>query len=297
MSIRIAIIADIHGNVPALEAVLADIAEQRVDEVVVGGDLVGRGPQGSRVVQRIRELDLAAIGGNHEDYLLGIRSGDGPPGWDVEEQWAASRWMSAELTDDDVEYLEALPFSLARPGLRLVHGTPQTNRAGVGPWTGDDELAGHWGEVDESLLVCAHTHRPMIRQVPGGQVVNVGSVGLPFNRDQRAQYAIFSRDTGDAAEADASDWQVELRQVPYDLEAIYAIYESTGFLTEGGITAQLLRLELEYATSVLVPFLEWAKFVGVEASAEQLGAFFEIFDPNESLRAFYERVQALRSGD
>ncbi len=73
---RIAVIADIHGNMPALEAVISDLADQAVDEVLVGGDLVGRGPEGSRVVKRVRELGWPAIGGNHEDYLLAFRRGE-----------------------------------------------------------------------------------------------------------------------------------------------------------------------------------------------------------------------------
>ncbi len=76
---KIAVLADIHGNLPALEAVLADIDAQRPDEVLVGGDLVGRGPQGSAVVRCIRERGWRAVRGNHEDYLLGFRRA----GWDV----------------------------------------------------------------------------------------------------------------------------------------------------------------------------------------------------------------------
>lgn len=287
---RIAILADIHGNVPALEAVLDDLAAQAVDEVLVGGDLVGRGPEGSRVTKRIRELGFEAIGGNHEDYLLAFRHGEIPDEWLETEEWAAARWMAAELDDEDADYLAQLPFSLGRPGLRLVHGTPATNRSGIGPWTGDDEVAEHWGEVEEGVLACAHTHRPLVRELDGGMVVNVGSVGLPFNRDHRAQYAIFSDD------GRGTQWQVEMRQVDYDLERIFRVYDASGFLAEGGVTARLLRLELEHAAPLLVPFLEWAKVTGVEATSAQLDAFFAGFRPGGSLREFFQRLQALASG-
>ena len=281
---RIAILADVHGNLPALEAVLEDLARQRVDEVLVGGDLVGRGPEGSKVARRIRELGLPAIGGNHEDYLLGFRDGELSEERRQAEEWAAARWMAAELEDEDAVYLASLPFSLARPHLRLVHGTPRTNREGIGPWTADEELAGYHGEVAERVLVCAHTHRPLMREVGGGLVVNVGSVGLPFNRDRRAQYAIFTADP-------ATGWQVEPRQVPYDLERIFEIYETSGFLAEGGVTARLLRLELEHATPLLVPFLEWAKVVGVPATSAQLEPFFASFRPGQSLREFFRGLE------
>ena len=69
----IAILADVHGNVPALEAVLADLERHPVDEVLVGGDLVGRGPQGRRAVAMIRATGWPCVRGNHEDYLLGFR--------------------------------------------------------------------------------------------------------------------------------------------------------------------------------------------------------------------------------
>ncbi len=279
---RVAIIADIHGNGPALEAVLDDRAAQAIDEVLVGGDLVGRGPEGSRVIQRIRELGFPVIGGNHEDYLLDFRRGEIPDDWRHTEEWAAARWMAAELDDGDAAYLEALPFSLVRRDLRLVHGTPTTNRKGIGPWTGDEELREHLDQVDESVLVCAHTHRPLLRETDGGMIVNVGSVGMPFNRDHRAQYAIFS----DAR----SGWEVELRQVDYDLERIFEIYETSGFLAAGRVTARLLRMELEHAAPILVPFIEWAKRTGVEASAAQLEPFFSVFQPGQSIREFFARL-------
>ncbi|MCP3957894.1 MAG: metallophosphoesterase family protein [bacterium] len=281
---RIAIISDIHGNMPALEAVLDDLAGQAVDEVLVGGDLVGRGPAGSKVTKRIRSLGFPAIGGNHEDYLLDFRRGKVPDEWLDADEWSAARWMAAELDDDDVEYLACLPFSIGRPGLRLVHGTPATNREGIGPWTGDDEMSGYWGAVEEPVLVCAHTHRPLLREIEGGLVVNVGSVGLPFNRDRRAQYAIFTSQAGGA-------WRVEPRQVPYDLEEIFEIYETSGFQAAGGITAQLLRMELEHSTPLLVPFLEWAKVLDVTPTAAQLERFLESFQPGQSLREFFRRLR------
>ncbi|MEM7482506.1 MAG: metallophosphoesterase family protein [Acidobacteriota bacterium] len=286
---RIAVIADIHGNVPALEAVLDHLVGRAVDEVLVGGDLVGRGPEGGRVVQRIGELGFPTIGGNHEEYLLDFRHGRVPAEWDTAEEWDAARWMAAELSDDDVRAIESLPFSLNRPGMRLVHGTPSSNRDGIGPWTGDALLRRHWDEVPETLLVCAHTHRPLVRRVPNGLVVNVGSVGLPFNGDHAAQYAIFER----PSDAPEGAWKVEPQRVPYDLGRTFAAYERTGFLAAGGITARLLRHELEHATPLLVPFLEWARRRGVTPASDRLDEFFTFHRPGESLRHFFERLHAL----
>jgi len=291
--IRIAVISDIHGNVPALDAVLEDLADQRPDEILVGGDLVGRGPQGSAVVRRIRALGWTTIRGNHEDYLLSFRHRDVPERWLHDPEWSASRWMAAELSSDDEEFIDALPFSTASrlaPELRLVHGTPRSNREGIGPWSSEERLGEHLAAIDEPLLVCAHTHRPLHRRVTGGTVVNVGSVGLPFNSDRRAQYAIFERrDIGE------DPWDVDLRRVPYDLDAIRRIYRTTGFLDQGGITARLLAIELEHAAPVLVPFMAWSEAHDEAPTPAALARFLEGFEPGRPLGPFFDRLAALRS--
>ncbi len=193
---RIAVIADIHGNMPALESVLADLETQKVDEVLVGGDLVGRGPQGSQVVRRIADLGWPTIRGNHEEYLLEFRRGKVPADWLETDEWAASRWMATELSDDDEAFIDALPFSLTSrndQGIRLVHGSPRSTNEGIGPWSSNEELSAHLESIDEQVLVCAHTHRPLEHRSGSALIVNVGSVGLPFNGDRRAQYVIFHR--------------------------------------------------------------------------------------------------------
>lgn len=286
---RIAVLSDVHGNVPALEAVMADLERMAPDEVLVGGDLVGRGPQGAEVVRRIAATGWAAIRGNHEEYLLEFRRGQVPDGWLHAAEWSAARWMAAELGEAETAWIERLPFSLASrlaPGLRLVHGTPRSTREGIGPWLADRLLARHLAEVEGDLLVCAHTHRPLHREVDGGVVVNVGSVGLPFNRDRRAQYALFEPDG-------AGGWRVELRRVEYDLEQTFAIYEESGFLAAGGVTARLLRMELEHAVPILVPFLKWTEVAGVEPAEAELPAFLEVYRPGQPLGEFFETLARL----
>ena len=291
---RIAVISDIHGNVPALEAVMADLERVAPDEVLVGGDLVGRGPEGAEVVRRIAATGWATIRGNHEEYLLEFRRGQVPAQWLHAAEWSAARWMAGELGAEEAAWIDGLPFSLASrlaPGLRLVHGTPRSTREGIGPWLSDELLAGHLAEVEESLLVCAHTHRPLEREVPGGLVVNVGSVGLPFNRDRRAQYALFEPRA--ASGAAGGGWRVELRQVEYDLARTFEVYERTGFLAEGGVTARLLRMELEHAVPILVPFLKWTEVAGVDPAEAELPAFLEVYRPGQPLGEFFEALARL----
>ncbi len=288
MSTKIAVFADIHGNLPALEAVLADLEQQAPDEVLVGGDLVGRGPRGSAVVGEIRRRGWETIRGNHEEYLLGFRNENVPPEWLHLEEWAAARWMAAELSEDDVEYLSALPFSVrskTMSKLLLTHGSPKGTSDGLGPWTRSGKLDRLLDEIEGSVLVCGHTHRPMIRELNRGMVVNVGSVGLPFNGDRRAQYAMLDNAGGKC--------RVELRRVEYDLEATLETYRSAGFLEAGGVTAQLLRLELLHATPFLVPFQRWAEAIGVPPEPSRLEEFLDFYEPDEPLRDFFSRIEGL----
>ncbi len=277
----IAILADVHGNVPALEAVLADLDSVAPDEVLVGGDLVGRGPEGSRVTRTISERGWRTIRGNHEEYLLAFRRGDIPPEWHDAEMWAASRWMAAELGEDDVAYLDGLPEALSSelaPDVRLVHGTPRSANEGIGPWTADAAVERHLGSIDQTVLVCAHTHRPLDRQLACGQVINVGSVGLPFNRDPRAQYVLL-RPAGDRVD-------VEFRRVPYDRDETRRIYRRSGFLEAGGATARLLLKELDEAAPFLVPFLSWAEAEERPPLDDSVDAFLAVYDPDRQREFF-----------
>jgi putative phosphoesterase len=285
----IAVIADVHGNVPALEAVLDDVLRQAPDEVLVGGDLVGRGPEGSRVVRRVREMGWRGVRGNHEDYLLGFRRQDVPRAWLHTDEWSASRWMVAELTDADVAYIDSLPLSihsLVAPNLCLVHGSPRSNNDGLGSWTTDEQLEDHLGNIDGDVLVCGHTHRSMRRELGGGLVVNTGAVGLPFNRDRRAQYAILH--------VGPEGCTTEFRKIGYDVARTVGVYESSGFLEHGGVTARLLRMELENAVPFLVPFTKWAEVERRPIEESQLDPFLDFYNPDEPMRTFIERLAALR---
>jgi hypothetical protein len=117
-------------------------------------------------------------------------------------------------------------------------------------------------------------------------VVNVGAVGLPFNRDRRAQYAIFEL-SGDLP-------QVEFRKVEYDLNQTVRDYGTSGFSSHGGATARLLLLELEQAAPFLVPFIEWARARGVSPLESEIGAFLDFYDPEESFRSFACRLRELQ---
>lgn len=292
MTRRIAVLADIHGNMPALDAVIDHIERAGVDEVIVAGDLVGRGPQGAAVIERIWERGWPSVRGNHEDYMVSFARKLVPADWLESEYWVASRWMAAGLTTAHIDYIAALPDALRAQQtalLHIVHGTPRSNNEGIGAWTDPALLEEFMGALAPTpVLICAHTHRSYIaRTAGGGQVVNVGSVGMPFNGDPRAQYAIFSCD-------DASNTvEVALQQVEYDRDALFDIYDKTDFLGACGFTSFFLKLELAHARPFLVPFLRWSEHVGRDACApESTQAFLDIYDYLMPTEEFMRRLTA-----
>lgn len=288
---RLAILADIHANLFALDAVIDDLKTREVDEVIVAGDLVGRGPQGSAVVERIWEQGWSCVKGNHEEYLINFWRRNIPPEWYDQEHWSGARWMSEELGQEHIEYLEALPFSLTPktcPDVFIVHGSTRSNQEGIGSWTDPEVLSEIFELVPttHNLLVCAHTHRPLDLEVQRGQrVVNVGSVGLPFNGDNRAQYVILEPQ-------DDGVYNVEFIQVEYDRQELLDHYASSGFLEKGGITSAMLRHEVLHAKPFLVPFLRWCEGHQVDPTSERIPWFLEAYDHTKSLKELVEQLEA-----
>ncbi len=248
---------------------IADLAAQAPDEVLVAGDLVGRGPGGERVARQIIEIGWRSLTGNHEELLLLCRNQTRPLNLSNTAMGDAADWMAEELSNEVSDFLQDLPFSLRaeqKPEqLLVVHGSPKGVSDGLGPWTPDSVLQQHATETEAQVLVCAHTHRPLDRTFSGGRVVNVGAVGLPFNRDPRAQYAIF--------EVSETTITVHRRAVAYDLQTTLSYYHSSGFSDHAPVIAELLRRELLQARPFLVKFIEWASRNNRPQDEASLAAF------------------------
>ncbi len=253
---RLAVLADTHGNLPALEAVLADARHQGVDGYLVAGDISG-GPQAGETVARLRALDAWLIRGNGEEYLLDYHAGRAPASWYAGDLWSNLRWYYQQLDRDDLALISGLPdqqlvsVNGADP-IRMVHGTPWStreflypdgdpvalkafSRAGLLP---DDHRVRRLTDVlsgcQETVLVCAHSHIPWNQESEALLVLNPGSVGAPNNGDARAQYAILDWQGG--------RWQATLRAVAYDLDRIRAAYRDSGLLSAGGLMAEVFLL-------------------------------------------------------
>ena len=269
---RFAVIADLHGNLPALDAVLADLETVQPDRVVVAGDFVNRGPQSRAVLERIAPYGFPAISGNHDTWLCSLARGENlPEHWET-SLWTPVRMAVAEIAPNWLPWLEALPFSLVvdLPGtdpVRIVHGSPRHAREGMGRLASDDHLRGVLTGVEERTVIGAHIHYPYERTVGGTHVIVVGAAGCPFNGDPRAQYGLFTWD--------GAEWQFEHRAVPYDREPLYEAWRASGYLDDGGFVAELMMLEHQTARTQYVPFWEWCTGRGLPLDRQYYDQFAE----------------------
>jgi len=247
---RLAVIADMHGNYMALEAVLADIKREAVDHLVCLGDIASGPLDARRTLDILMALDAVVVRGNHDRYLID-RPRDKMGSWD--------RLAFDQLDTPHLDWLRGLPATrVLADTVFLCHATP-----------GDDET--YWLEsvtpdgtvrmsdltaiearaegTTQSLILCAHTHIPRaVRLGDGRLVVNPGSAGCPGYRDRHPFPHLMQTGTPDASYAlldlGAAGWRVSLRHVPYDHAAMAALARQNGMpelasaLATGWITPQ-----------------------------------------------------------
>ena len=205
---RVAVIYDIHGNLPALEAVLREIRREGVDQVVVGGDVVP-GPMPRESLACLRDLDLPAhfIRGNGEAavlaYLAGVDEGNLP-----EQAREAVSWTAQQLDPEDERLLASWPGTLRLEigesgAVLFCHATPRSDTEVFTRLTPEDRLLPIFEGLDVSVVVCGHTHMPFDRTIGRIRVVNAGSVGMPFG-EPGAYWLLLGPD-------------IQLRRTQYDL--------------------------------------------------------------------------------
>jgi putative phosphoesterase len=203
---RIAIISDVHGNLVALEAVLADLEQQRPDLVAHGGDLAFNGPRPAECVDRIRQLGWPGVRGNM-DEALETHLGRNP----------SIDWARERVGEERNRWLQDLALEWRHDDrLALVHAVPGDLWKAVGPESDDVQLSGIYGPLGARLAVYGHIHRPYIREIGDLTVANTGSVGLPFDGDPRASYLL------------VTDGRPEARRVAYDVERAMREVEASG---------------------------------------------------------------------
>lgn len=224
---RYALISDIHANLHALDAVLADItARGDVDAIYHLGDLVGYSSNPNEVIARLREHGVAGIAGNYDSTVATDYKHCGCKSETPRQEELAHisyEFTRRVVTAESRRYLASLPFSLdirplgghaAGPRLVVVHGTPTLNTLYWTPDRPDDfclKMAATVGLTAGDAIAFGHTHKPWHREVEGIHFINTGSVGRPKDGDWRAGYVVLELGAGDA--------RVEFVRVAYDVEA------------------------------------------------------------------------------
>jgi len=223
----VAVITDIHGNLPALQAALARIEELRIESVFCGGDLVGYGPHPNEVCALIAERGIPTIYGNY-DYAIARDEEDCGCAYvtahDRELGQLSVDWTLAHTSQDAKDFMRGLPFDLHFPvgdvDVHLVHGSPRK----VNEYLFEDKPPRLYERLaaaeSDRVLVFGHTHKPWVHEYGGVLFVNCGSVGKPKDSDPRGAFAVLRAADGGV--------DVSIERVEYDAGAVAAEVREAG---------------------------------------------------------------------
>jgi len=224
-AMRTAILSDFHGNMAALEAVLADLKDASPDLVVQGGDLAMGGHRPAEVVDRIRELGWPGVLGNTDEVLWSDESRAalersapklGPLLRMIFDDAAATVDL---LGQDRIAWLRSLPgeWHSSDAQVAVVHASPGNLWRAPGPDGDEAELLATYGRLGTRIVVYGHIHRPYVRPLQEFTVANSGSVGTPHDGDPRPSYLLIE------------DGQVTIRRVEYDIERECSEFIASGY--------------------------------------------------------------------
>src|SRR5712692_8472448 len=210
---RVAIVADIHGNRRAFQAVLDDLRQVAPDQVVQGGDLAYGGTHPADIIDQIRALGWPGVRGNTDEMLwapegLAAFAAATPK---LGPLLAIIRELIpptiASIGEERLRWLEGLSQQYSGEGFSLVHASPDDLWRAPMPNASDDELQSTYASLHAQVVVYGHIHRPYIRRLPGMTVANTGSVSQSYDGDTRASYLVIDRES------------ITIRRVAYDVQS------------------------------------------------------------------------------
>jgi predicted phosphodiesterase len=244
---KIAALADIHGNYQALITVLDHVERWNPDLVLVLGDTINRGSRSKECLHLIQQKQLGeswqVIKGNHEEYVLEFDDPTTPKTGPQFEMMKIIYWTYQELSPEDISAIKEQPkeIRLTLPDggtLTGVHASLGGIRVGIYPDHDQIELQNLIDPLADLFLV-GHTHQPLVRNVGKTLVVNAGSIGLPFDGDIRTGYAQLVQNN--------REWSAKIVRFEYDIDAAKKDLYNTDFIPDGGPLANLVQTELEIA--------------------------------------------------
>ncbi len=220
---RVALISDIHGNLTALDAVLADLESKTLDQVVCLGDVVAFGPQPCETIERLRELDYPTVMGNTDATLLNPIPDEEPENDHMRRILDLFRWCAGLLSATDLDYLRQfrpiLEFSLGHGNkLLCFHGSPRSFNDVIVAATAEEDLDEMLADHSATVMAGGHTHKQLLRQHGETIVINPGGVGI--DSSFQAEYALI--------ESTNKGLNIELRRVSLDDEEIKKIAAESG---------------------------------------------------------------------
>jgi putative phosphoesterase len=229
--VSVAVITDIHGNLPALQAALARIGELEIERIYCGGDLVGYGPHPNEVCALIAERNIPTIYGNYDHAIARDHEDCGcayVTSHDRELGQESIQWTLAHTDQRSKDFMRDLPFDLhfevGTTAVHLVHGSPRK----VNEYLFQDKPASLYERLakaeSDSVLVFGHTHKPWIDDFGGVRFVNCGSVGKPKDGDPRTAFAVIRPARGLL--------EVSIERVGYDADGVAAEVRGVGLPKE-----------------------------------------------------------------
>jgi predicted phosphodiesterase len=242
---RLAVLADIHGNLQALEAVLEHAQKQNVDQIIIAGDLINVLPDSRACWDLVQSLKLPMVRGNHERYIFHYNTPFAHPNW-YSEAFKGLPLFVAEFSEDQRKEMEALPLRLHFDDMLIVHASYRGDYDTVNLETPLSELEEMFADSNERFILRGHNHRNYSVKFADRHIETIGSVGLPLDGRPEAKYVI--------AEKTAQGWSIEKQQVSYDHAGAVKRFETSIFMEQGGPTYKIFLLELQMSRGYIVPF-------------------------------------------
>jgi len=250
---KLAILSDLHGNLPALQAVTADLKQFDVDHVIVPGDVISFGPFSRQVAEVVVKNGWPVIRGNNEFFLIDYKTNRAPDEWNHPIQFAPTVWLNGQFDHKLRTIIGSWPDSLNlrfrdAPPIQAFHGTPRSPWEPIYSTMKDEEIEKSLAGIEANFAVCGHTHLPMDRQVGRWRIFNPGSVGVPLDGIFCASYMIL--------DGNEHGWTPTFRRIPFDYEPIFDEFERSGYNSQSGPIGKLV-VEIYKQARPLMGFIRW----------------------------------------
>lgn len=241
---RVAVITDVHGNLGALEAVLAHAAQRGVDQIVVAGDTVNILPHSKACWDVVQSLGCPVLKGNHELYIYTYDTPEADPAW-TQKRFQGLAWVRSQFSADDLNAMRQLPLTYALPDLLVTHASSRSVFDSVDETTPVEKLDEMFAPTSAGFIFRGHNHSWLERHWQGRTLVTVASCGLPLQGRLEAQYALLTRKE--------DCWHYEKQYVPYDRDAALASLDAH-YMKRMGPLGHIFKRELATGRDHLSPF-------------------------------------------